>query len=122
MPTIISEALAAKEHGLIAFDVSFTDEDGNPVTPTALTWSLYDEDQQAVVNSRLDEAVASPQPTITIVLQGDDLAILHDRPEPNSTEWRYLLVKGTYNGSLGDDLPLVNYVKFPIIPVPGSTP
>ena len=79
--------------------IPFTDEDGDAVTPTAITWTLTDEDGQ-VVNSRHEEVV-TPASSIDIVLSGNDL------PADGHLVWMlYLLVEALYDSTLGSDLPL----------------
>ena len=62
------------ETGTYLMQMTFTDEDGTAMVPTAVTWSLYDPDG-TVVNSRLNVSVTGPAAVTTIVLSGLDLAL-----------------------------------------------
>jgi len=79
----------AEEKGTLALQVSVTDEDGDAVTPTALTWTLSDRDG-TVINSREDVVVVMASSTTTIYLAGDDLQIVDDS---NDQEFRWFTVK-----------------------------
>ena len=103
----------AQEGSTYAIRVDFTvktdpdDEAGTPFTPNSgLKWSLKDKHGN-VINDKGSESIDSAE-SITIVLQGADLALL------GGSEHRYVTVTGTYNGVLGDNLPLVGEVSFPI--------
>ena len=99
-------ATVADEKSTFAISAAFTDENGAPVTPTALNWTLTDLVGN-VINSRAGVVVTTPASTVTIVLSGADLALdgLGDR-------LRRLTLKGTYNSSLGSGLPFVNAAQF----------
>jgi len=86
---------------------SFTDENDDPVEPNELYWSLQDKDD-TVINDREEESI-SPATSITVVLQGDDLAISGNR------EVRYFKIWGTYDSDLGSDLPIADKASFDII-------
>lgn len=111
MPVTIASP-AAIEESTYVIDVSFFDEAGAPATPnTDLAWSLMDADGN-IINSR--EAVAiAPAPTITIVLHGADLAV-GEPAEESDYGYRYLLLTGTYDSSLGANLELREQVQFSI--------
>jgi hypothetical protein len=112
MPGEISLDEAAHEGGTFAIDVSFTDELGADVIPKAgLNWSLVKEDGVTIVNNREEVVITSPAATVTIVLSGVDLAL----DSGKLVSWRYLVVEGTYDSSLGSNLPLKDHVKFPIV-------
>ena len=74
-----------------------------------LKWSLIDEQTGSEVNNRLDVAI-TPGISVVITLHGADLAILHNR----LVEWRFLVIEGTYDGSLGSDLEIKDQLRFPI--------
>jgi hypothetical protein len=111
---------AAKEEGTYVITVSFTDEDGDPVSPTAITWTLSDYSGN-VVNSRQNEVfdVSGLDKTYSgstltkvsadIVLSGADLAL----PSPSFTK-RVLTVKATYSSDAGSGLPLRDQIGFSI--------
>ncbi len=63
----------AREGSGYTVTVSFTDSAGDAVTPSAVTWSLLDIDDE-IVNSR-EDVEAVPGESIDIVLSGDDLVI-----------------------------------------------
>ena len=88
----------ATEKGTYIVSVSFTDEDGNSVIPTAITWSLYDSTKN-IFNSRSSVAVAVPAASINIVLSGLDLEVIEKDTR------RIVLVEYTYNSSYGTGLP-----------------
>ncbi len=94
----------AEEEGTFVITADFTDEEGAAVVPNSgLKWHLTNDKGKIVINSRSDQAISSAS-SVSIVLSGDDLAFLNDR---NDTEGRVLTIEGTYDGSLGVDLPLV---------------
>lgn len=101
MPTNLD--VIFKEEGTGIVGAAFTDEDASAVTPNAITWTLTDA-AGTVINSREDVAVASPDTSIDIVLSGDDLQILTAEASQKYVE-RLILVKSTYDSSLGSDLP-----------------
>ena len=103
----------AKEGSTFAIRVDFTvkvdpdDEVGVPFTPnTGLKWSLKDA-QGNVINDKSGVSIASAE-SITIVLSGLDLALV------GASVRRYVTIWGTFNGVLGDNLPLVGEASFPI--------
>lgn len=85
------------EKGTAKATVTFTDETGASVTPTAVTWTLTDTSGN-VINSRLD-VTATPGATVTFALSGNDLAVTGNDVR------RVLLVEWTYNSTLGTGLP-----------------
>lgn len=84
-----------------------TDENGDTVVPTALTWSLYDE-KGRVVNER-EGVILTPASTVQIVVSGSDLSLSGDNDET-----RFLLLEGTYNSDLGGGLPIRAQAEFPV--------
>ncbi len=109
MPTKLSEK--AIEESTFAIKTDFTvktdpsDEVGTPFTPNAgLSWSLTDKNGD-IVNGRIDEPL-TPAESVTIVLEGDDLAL------SGSPVRRYVIVRGTFNGVLGNNLPLIDEASF----------
>ena len=93
----------ATEQGVFGFSVTFTDDDGDAVIPNADTifWTLTNN-VGTVINDRDNEAEASAA-SITIVLSGDDLAILPGETAP--VVRRRITVLWEYDSDLGDDLP-----------------
>ena len=89
----------ALEGSTYVVTASFTDEDGDPVAPNSVTWTLTDSDGD-VVNGRL-AVVVTPASSVNVVLYGDDL-------EASPPDGGYLLftVEATYDSALGSVLPL----------------
>lgn len=103
----------AQEGSTFAIKVDFTvktdpdDEVGIPFTPNSgLTWNLNDKNGNEV-NGRTDVDIDSAE-SIIIVLSGADLALA------GGPIHRYVTVKGTFNGVLGNNLPLIGEVSFQI--------
>lgn len=107
--TLTTEAM---EEGFYAIDIAFTDEDGDAVVPNAdtIVWTLTDQAGN-VINSRDAEEVESAA-SITIELDGADLAIQSGESAPIVR--RRLIVKWEYDSDLGNDK--VGYIEviFPI--------
>ena len=101
----------AVEKSTYIVTVAFTDEDGDALTPAAITWTLTDV-SGAVINSRSDVVVTVPAASINIVLSGLDLAIIS-----GVTNKRVLTVEATYNSSYGTGLPLNARAEFTIEPL-----
>lgn len=101
----------AVEGSTFAVTVSFKDEEGNAVTPNAITWSLYNT-AGVIVNSRQAVAVAVLSSTITIVLSGNDLALASEAVE---SETRRLIVSATYDSALGWSLPMAESFEFKVL-------
>lgn len=93
--------------------VNFADEDGSPVVPNAVTWTWSTKDGTTVINSREAVAVAAVSTSIDITLSGSDLAILADEAGRAEVD-RLLTIEGTYNSSLGSNLPIKDEVELTI--------
>lgn len=117
MPQKLSEKAIEKSSYTVRFEFNERTPSGLvPFVPNSgLTWSLVDEDGQ-VVNSRLDISIEPPAQTVDVVLTGDDLALAGGHPVT-----RYVTIKGTYNGLVGNNLPLVDEASFQIINVKGQS-
>jgi hypothetical protein len=100
-------AQKAAEEGTYAVTVSYFDEAGAAVTPNTAAWTLTDT-SGVVINERADETIVTPATSNVIVLSGDDLIIGSHGVK------RHLLITGTYDSSLGDDLPFRAQVNFEI--------
>ena len=101
----------ATEGSTFVVTVPFVDEDGTPVIPASIKWSLTDDEGDAV-NSRTDVAIVTPAATIDIVLKGLDL------PSPgDQMRSVYLTVEATYNSSLGTGLPLNVQCRIEVLPL-----
>lgn len=96
----------AREESTYAITVAYTDENGDAVTPTAVTWTLMDG-AGTVINGRSAVSIATPSTSNTIVLKGDDLAV----SDAGQLE-RVLLIEATYDSSLGSGLPLKKEYRF----------
>lgn len=98
---------AAKEKSTKGFAVSFTDENDAATVPTSITWSLLDLNG-AIINSRANVAVETPDSTIEIVLKGNDLTY--------KTQGKLrLLVEALYDSEdWGEDCPLKEEIEFPV--------
>lgn len=101
MPSTITPN--AIETSTYVVNAAFTDEDGDAVVPNTVSWALYDR-LGNVINSHSAET-ETPATAVDIVLSGDDLdyeAGIH----------RILQVWGTYDSTLGTDLPYADEVRF----------
>ena len=117
MPTKLLEK--AIEGSTFAIKTDFTvktdpsDDVGIPFTPNSgLTWSLTDKDGN-IVNNRLDEGITSAE-SVVIVLKGDDLVLTGGPVQ------RYVIIRGTFDGVLGNNLPLIDEVYFQIQNLKGA--
>ncbi|MBU2487950.1 MAG: hypothetical protein KKA60_01020 [Proteobacteria bacterium] len=98
----------ARERSSYVVRASFTDEEGSPVAPETLSWTLTDA-SGAVVNGRDSVSVAGPSSTENIVLSGDDLALAQGRDK----EARILTLTGTFHSDLaGQSLPFAESARF----------
>ena len=102
----------AMEEGSYFVDVAFYDEDDDAETPNADTikWTLTDNDG-TIINDRDNEAIASDS-TITIELEGDDLAIQSGETAPIVR--RRVVVLWEYDSDLGTDKPAKAECIFPL--------
>jgi hypothetical protein len=114
MPTIITQPVMKGSTAFVT--VNFKDEDGQAVAPKSATWTLTTL-AGVVVNNR--QAVVIPTPiasTILVTLTGNDLAISKGK----KFQERILLVESIYDSVEADDVPMVDYVRFPVENVPGQ--
>lgn len=100
----------AIERGTYVITLSFTDENGDAVTPNTATWTLTDR-AGVVVNGREDVTISSLAATKDVVLSGADLAVTDNR-----YRHRLFTVEYTYTSSLGT-LPGKEEVGFYIDPL-----
>lgn len=100
------------EEGTVDVDVVFKDENGAAEVPTAATWTLTDR-RGTVINSRSAVTIGSLASTVTITLSGADLAV--QSGETARLVPRRLLVKATYDSSLGTGLPMTEEFTFNVI-------
>jgi len=110
MITKLSEK--AKEGGSFTILAAFYEKQVNaqgiivktPFTPNAgLTWNLKDMDGNSIRSDTI-----TPAETVMITLYGTDLALAGGSDE------RSVTIIGTYNGTAGSNLPLVDEVHFQI--------
>lgn len=92
--------------------VSFFDEDDAALTPTAVSWSLYDE-LGAVVNDEEDIAI-SPAASVVIVVPAAD------HSASSTAARRSLVVEATYSTTYGTSLKMVQEFGYRVIPVTGK--
>lgn len=104
------DAVEAVEESTLAIVISFTDEDGNAETPATANWTLTDDDGD-VINSREEVTISSLDTSVTVVLSGDDLAL---QSGESGSAVRRFVVQGTYNSDLGNGLPMIDSVAFPV--------
>ncbi len=108
MPTRLTAHAVEQSSYIITAD--FTDEDGQPMTPASLVWTLTDT-SGAVINSREDVAVTGLASQVNIVLSGNDLAL----SEGETIAARILTLEGTYESAVtGGTLPIKDSVHFRI--------
>lgn len=107
MPVTVTPG--ANEKSTYVVDVSFFDEDNNPVVPNNVAWTLTDLSGN-VINSRTQVSI-SPATTVSIVLSGLDLAL---SPTEITTGSRLVTVEADYDSSLGSALPLNEEAEFTV--------
>ena len=113
--TLSGDDAWAPEEGTKVFDVDFYDEDDTPVAPNELTKTLTDLNGN-IINSIDDVVVGGLASSMTFVLQGNDLAI----PVAGMVG-RVFTLEGTYDSSLGTDMPLKVEIIFKIKEMVGVT-
>lgn len=99
----------AGEESTLVITATFTDENGDAVTPQTAKWTLSDLDG-TVINSRTEVAIGSLASEVDVVLSGDDLAL----QSTTDTGRRAFLIEATYNSALANDLPLNEEVQFDV--------
>jgi hypothetical protein len=92
---VITFSKPVKEGSSATYAVTLTDEDGNTVTPSAVTWTLGDTEGN-IVNSRDDVSGTPGNPTNITLVAADTK--YEDGP------YRQLIVKFTYNSTYGTGL------------------
>ncbi len=113
MATIL--AARAVEQSTYVVTVEFTDEDGNPVVPNSIVWTLSTEGGQ-IQNGRADIPIAAPAASVDVVLSGDDLDI-GDELATNLV----FTVDARYDSALGTDLPLVGQCCVEVVGLSGGS-
>jgi len=104
-----------QEGNASVWTVSFTDENGLPMTPQTIVWNLSD-DKGNIINWRHDVPIAVPAQSVTIVLTGEDTMRL-----TFDDDMRCLKVSGTYNSSNGQGLTFAAQYYFGLIPLAVET-
>ena len=117
MPTkLLEKAIEESTFAIKTYFAVKTDPDdliGTPFTPNSgLTWSLTNKDG-SIVNHRVNQPL-TPAESVIIVLKGADLALTGGPVQ------RYVIVRGTYNGVLGNNLPILDEVSFMIQNLKGA--
>jgi hypothetical protein len=109
LTTLTTEAM---EEGSYFITISFYDEDDKAETPNADTikWTLTDRDG-TVINDRHNVSETSAT-SITIELEGDDLAIQSGETAPIVR--RRITVLWEYDSDLGNDKPAKAECIFPL--------
>ena len=97
----------AEEQSTYPVLVRCEDEQGSAVVPNEAFWSLMKLDGE-IVNGR-DRIPLTPSFEMTVLMTGDDLAV-----EDGETRKRTLLIEGTYDSDMGNDLPIRDSARFRI--------
>lgn len=100
------------ERSTVAAVASFRDEAGELIIPSVIKWTLTDGDGNVINNQANIDIV--PANTVNIVLSGDDLAMT-----AGDDGRRQVVIRAVYDGTLGDDLPIVGVLEFTVRNVPG---
>lgn len=87
----------AEEYSTYSVTIAYTDEDGNSITPSAVTWTLKDANSNTI-NSRSDVNISVPGTSNDIILSGADLTI------SGNDNKRILIVDITYSSDYGAGL------------------
>jgi hypothetical protein len=107
-----SLGVTVSEESTLAITCSFLDEDGAPVIPKSIVWTLTDIRGQ-VINNRQQVVVSNLAASVTIVLSGEDLA-LSDIEERQESVERVFTVEAVYDSTIGMNLPLKDACAFEI--------
>ena len=100
----------ATENSTYIVSVTFTNEDGNAVTPaSAVNWRLLDS-----IGNQISSGQETAAATVTIVLTGASIVV-------SSTErglaFLTLVVSTTYDSAAGNGLTLVDTARFQVVNV-----
>jgi hypothetical protein len=107
-PFLPAISFYSQEGNAVVIPCTFLDENGNPMTPTSILWSLSD-DHGDIVNFRIDQVIA-PAPSVNIVLSGADVMRM-----AFDDLIRFLKVSGTYNSANGQGLTFAGQYRFGLI-------
>lgn len=94
------------EGGTVIVKCSFSDENGNSVTPNTLTYSLKDIDG-AIINTK-DTISITPDATVYVALTGADLPYRRV----------YFELNGEYDSTYGNGLKLHDYAQIELMEAP----
>ena len=100
-------SISPNEQGTAIVTFTFEDEEGNPVVMKTSAWQLMKVDGTIVNNRSFANCSFTGD---TVILSGDDLAIF----EGIDTGVRIIAFKGTYDSTVGNDLPLTFEDRFSI--------
>lgn len=100
--------VTAKEKSTYAVTVAFLTEAGVAVVRASARWTLT-SGTGAVINGRTQVAIAPLAATVTVVLQGADLAF---QAGEATTAVRLFTIEATYDSTLGTSLPLKEECRF----------
>lgn len=95
-----------KETGNI--ELGFTDKDGEPITPDSATYTLYDRNTKAIINTRTNTSIPGLDATVDLELEPDDNVIIDDTL---NVEEHVLFVQWVYNTNKQGKQELVFDVK-----------
>jgi len=112
--SIILTSDKAVEKSTFIITANFFNEDDNAVIPNNIKWTLSDSSGD-IINFREDMTIVVPASTITIVLSGDDLAII------DTDLNRFFTIEADYDSALGSGLPLNEELQFKIRPLVNVT-
>lgn len=101
---MIEQLATAIEKSTYVINASFFDEDNISVVPNSVSWKLTDINGN-VINNRSNES-ETPAASVDIVLSNNDLVASNGK--------LVLTIWGTYNSSLGSNLPYKKEVKFDV--------
>lgn len=104
MATVLT--LNAVDRSTYVITATFQDEDGTPVAPDSLTWTLTNG-LGAVINNREQVEVTELDTTVSLILSGNDIA--HE-----DGKFRRLVLEGTYSSTLGTGLPIRAQANFSV--------
>ena len=92
----------------------FTDFNGDAVTPkTDVVWTVFDRHDVQISTGTVTAAA-----TVQIVIKGTDLKVTDKLVDQVVHK---LKIATTYDSDLGNDMPFVKFVKFPVENDPGAT-
>ena len=106
MPTTITD-IELEEGSTGKVTAVFTDEDGDPATPKTLFKTITDlTGNEILARAEISSGLAS---TMNIAISGTNIPVPAD-----SLGYIVLLLEGTYDSSLGSDLPLNDECRIPV--------